>query len=434
MLTQDPLPALWCALIAAAASVPANLAESAAVYLDDSTLENDAEDGSRRAAKLLRLLKNHRTLKLSVYIVSVICTVAAAVSLAGCTAALAEKRYSLTGGSVAAVYWISVIAVAVLYFALAVYSPRRIAAYFPQAAYPLCGWLSFCSVVTAPFAFVVNAISSIVVRVFGKDPDSTPSSVTEEEIRMLVDEGNERGTIEESEMKMINSIFEFDDRDVSQVMTHRTELAAVEINYSLEQVAQVATDSGYSRLPVYDGNIDSICGFLYAKDLISYITRPHEFHLADHVRKAIFVPETGSCSDTFSRMQAEKTQIAIVVDEYGGTYGVVTMEDLLESIVGSIQDEYDSEEAPITEIEEGVFLLDGSMSISDVERLLDFYVPDDSEADTLGGFIIELLGGVPQAPSDPRTAVFNNITFTVVHSDEKKIEKIRAVINSQPEE
>lgn len=434
MLTQDPLPALWCAVLTLAASAAVNLAEAAAVYLDDSQLENDAEAGDRRAIKLNRLLKDHRRLKLSVYIVSVICTVVSAAALSGAAAAYIAKKYQPGAGALLFADWALIIFISILYFALAVYAPRRIAGYFPQAAYPLAGWLGFCSAVTAPFAVIVNAIASLAVRIFGKDPDSTPSSVTEEEIRMLVDEGNERGTIEESEMKMINSIFEFDDRDVSQVMTHRTELAAVEINYSLEQVAQIATDSGYSRLPVYDGDIDSICGFLYAKDLIRYISCPQEFHLADHVRKAIFVPETGSCSDVFALMQAEKTQIAVVVDEYGGTYGVVTMEDLLESIVGSIQDEYDSEEAPVTEIEEGVLLLDGSMSISDAERLLDFYVPDTSEADTLGGFIIELLGGVPQQTGDPRTVEFNNITFTVVRSDEKKIEQIRAVIGPQAEE
>ena len=434
MLTQDPLPALWCVVISLFASLFTNLAESAAVYIDDSQLENDAEDGNRRAIRLTRLLKDHRRLKLSTYIVSVIATVVSTSILTTVCSDHIAKAYSMSGGALTAVNWALTICISILFFALAVYAPRRIAGYFPQAAYPLSRWLGFCSSLTAPFAAIVNAISSIAVRIFGKDPDSTPSSVTEEEIRMLVDEGNERGTIEESEMKMINSIFEFDDRDVSQVMTHRTELAAVEINYSLEQVAQVATDSGYSRLPVYDGDIDTICGFLYAKDLIRYISRPHEFHLADHVRKAIFVPETGSCSDVFALMQSEKTQIAVVVDEYGGTYGVVTMEDLLESIVGSIQDEYDREEAPATEIEEGVFLLDGSMSISDAERLLDFYVPDDSEADTLGGFIIELLGGVPQAPDDPRTVVFNNITFTVVNSDERKIEQIRAVMNPETED
>lgn len=434
MLTQDPLPALWCVIISLLATVLSNLAESAAVYLDDSQLENDADSGNKRAIRLTKLLKNHRALKLSTYTVSVICTVVCAVILTNLCSGYITERYSPSSGSLIAFNWLLTVFISVFYFALAVYSPRRIASYFPQAAYPLSRWLGFCFTVTSPFVFIINTISSIAVRFFGKDPNSTPSSVTEEEIRMLVDEGNERGTIEESEMKMINSIFEFDDRDVSQVMTHRTELAAVEINYSLEQVAQIATDSGYSRLPVYDGDIDSICGFLYAKDLIRYITRPNEFHLADHIRKAIFVPETGSCSDVFALMQREKTQIAVVVDEYGGTYGVVTMEDLLESIVGNIQDEYDREEAPATEIEEGVFLLDGSMSISDAERLLDFYVPDDSEADTLGGFIIELLGGVPQAPADPRTVIFSNITFTVVHSDEKKIEQIRAIINTEAEE
>lgn len=431
MLTQDPFAAFWCVVISALISILLNLAESSAVYLDDAELRNEASNGNRSAIKLERLLESHDSLKLSVNIVSVLCLVIAAVITVDFAARAPEGSYIARFTAFAASRWVIVLIFSLIYFSLAVYAPRRIASYFPQSAYSLSGWLSFCSAAAAPLTFFVSAVSALTVRLFGKDPNSAPSSVTEEEIRMLVDEGNERGTIEESEKKMINNIFEFDDRDVSQVMTHRTELSAVEINSSLEQVAQVAIESGYSRLPVYDGDIDTICGIFYAKDLIKYIDHPQDFHLSDNIRKPIYVPESGSCSDVFALLQQEKTQLAVVVDEYGGTFGVVTMEDLLESIVGNIQDEYDQEEATATEIEEGVFLLDGSMSISDAERLLDFYVPDDSEADTLGGFIIEQLGGVPHSPADPRTVAFGGITFTVVHSDERRIEKIRAVLDKK---
>ncbi|MBQ2752127.1 MAG: HlyC/CorC family transporter [Oscillospiraceae bacterium] len=409
------------------ASVIFNLSKSAAVYLDDSALHARAAGGDKKAARLEQLLSRHDRLKQSVNVFSALATTFAAILSVKLVLPLLLEYLSAW-----VVFWLTAFVSTVLFYSAAVYSPRRIAPYFPDCAYSLSGALKLLYSITLPLTMTVGAISAVAVSLCGKDPHVPPSMVTEEEIRMLVDEGTERGTIEESEMKMINNIFEFDDRDVSQVMTHRTELSAVEINATLEEVIEVAVGSGYSRIPVYEEDIDTICGILYAKDLIKYIHRPQEFRIKDNLREPICVPESSSCSDVFAMLQREKTQIAVVIDEYGGTYGIVTMEDLIESIVGSIQDEFDNEEEPATQIDEGVYILDGSTSISDAELLLDFYAPDDSEADTLGGFVIELLGGVPHEPEDNRTASYGNITFTVVRSDERRIEEIKAVI--EPEE
>lgn len=430
MLTQDSFSALWCPIVAAAISILFNLAESSAVYLDDSALRNQAASGDKRAIKLEKLLGNHDRLKLSVYVASVLCLCFSVLCLVNLSVAYCSRTFNLGITALSLAHWGFALGYTLLFFALAVYAPRRIASYFPEMAFSLSQWLSLFAGIALPLSVIVGAVSSLAIRLLGKDPHMAPASITEEEIRMLVDEGNERGTIEESEKTMINNIFEFDDRDVSQVMTHRTELSAVDVRSTLDEVARVAMESGYSRLPVYDGDIDTVCGIIYAKDLIKYIHCPQDFHLSDNMRKPIFVPESGSCSAVFALLQREKTQIAIVVDEYGGTYGIVTVEDLLESIVGNIQDEFDKEESLATKIDEGVYLLDGYLSISDAEQLLDFYVPDDSEADTLSGFVIELLGGVPHESTDSHTVTFSGITFTVIRCDEKRIEKIRAVINS----
>ncbi len=217
---------------------------------------------------------------------------------------------------------------------------------------------------------------------------------------MLVDEGNQRGSIEELEREMINNIFEFDDRDVTEVMTHRTEVAALSDTTTLDEAAALFLSTGYSRIPVYEENIDSIVGILYAKDLLRYLNTPQKFFLPDIMRRPLYVPESCSCSDALALFRLEKTQFAVVVDEYGGTYGIVTMEDLLEAIVGNIQDEYDNEADQATLISEGVYLLDGSVPISEAERLLSFKMPDSFDAETVGGFVTELLGGVPeQEPS-----------------------------------
>ncbi len=421
---SSPAAWLWFVALPFLISVLVNLAESAAVYLDDGDLQRRRHAGDRRAQKIFALLDRHERVELSVRILS---TGGLAVSLPVLWLA-GEPLGTLPA-------WGLVAGWSLLYFALGVIAPRRLAGYFPDAfAYPLAGVLRLGHLVVTPLRGVIGAVSGLPVRLAGKNPAEPPHSVTEEEIRMLVDEGEERGAIEESEKKMINSIFEFDDRDVSEVMTHRTEVAAVPVNATLREVAQVAIATGYSRIPVYEEDIDSICGIVYAKDLIAYIDRPDEFDLASRMRPPLYVPESSSCSDVFSLLQRKKTQLAVVVDEYGGTYGIVTMEDLLETIFGNIQDEYDQEAPDAVTVGDGVYLLDGSMGISEAEQLLEIEVPEDSDADTLGGFVIELLGGVPKTLQPPPVASYSGVTFTVVQADERRIGKIRAAVDPHREE
>lgn len=419
-----------CVVLPLSLSIFLNLAESAAVYLNDTKLKYLVSFGDKKALRLEALLRRFSAFRLSVQFASSLCLFYTVLYLRmrslGYLAIYVENitLYNILSFLITALY-------ALLFFSIGIYAPRRVAGFVPTASLSLSWLLSLAGFLMLPFTFFIEIVSALIVRLTGNDPKSDPNSVTEEEIRMLVDEGNERGAIEESEKDMINNIFEFDDRDVSHVMTHRTELCAVELNSTLEEVAKVAIDTGYSRLPVYDEDIDSICGIIYAKDLIKYIHCPENFHLSEEMRNPIYVPESSSCSDVFALLKREKVQIAIVVDEYGGTYGIVTMEDLLESIVGNIQDEYDNEESLVTKIEEGVYIFDGSIGVSDAEHLLNFHVSDDSEADTLGGFIIELLGGVPYADSAVRSVVFGDVTFTVLNSDERRIDKIKAEINPQ---
>lgn len=428
----------WAAVILCVAlplmlSFLLNLAEAGAVYLNDTKLKQLVGSGDKKALRLDALLHKHRSFRLSVQFISLLCLIMAVVHACWWAISYFSKVYGLGVNTAIILFWVCAVFFALIFFSVAVNAPRRIAGFLPSSALTLSWLLSLTLLLFAPLTFLIELISNLMVHLSGNDPKSDPDSVTEEEIRMLVDEGNERGAIEESEKNMINNIFEFDSRDVSQVMTHRTELSAVELHASLEEVARIAIESGYSRLPVYEEDIDSICGIIYAKDLIKYIHRPEAFHLFDEMRRAIYVPESSSCSDVFALFNREKVQIAIVVDEYGGTYGIVTMEDLLESIVGNIQDEYDNEEVLVTQEEDGTYILDGSIGISDAEQLLNFHVPDDSEADTLGGFLIELLGGVPHEGEDPRDVIFSGVTLSVLRSDERRIEKIKAAIHSEDE-
>ena len=291
-----------------------------------------------------------------------------------------------------------------------------------------------------PLVGPIRGISAGLACLFGADPRKTADTVTEEEIRMLVDTGSEMGFIEESQKEMINNIFEFDDTTVGDVMTHRTDVAAVENTATVMDVIRLAIDEGYSRIPVYREDIDDIIGIVYAKDMLRCINEtPDEMSqqpITSFIRPAIFVPESNRCSDLFKTFKEKKTQMAIVVDEYGGTSGVVTMEDLLESIVGNMEDEYDQEEEEYQKVSDNIFILDGSMSIEDVEELLGCNIGPEEDYDTLSGLITDKLDRIPAKDEHPVVRI-NNVEFTVLDTEERRIAKLRADIlpeEPKPEE
>ena len=235
----------------------------------------------------------------------------------------------------------------------------------------------------------------------GKRP--AKERVTEEDILHLVNAGNENGVIEEQQREMINNIFEFDDIPISDVMTHRKELVAIDVEMAIADVVKLAQDEKYSRMPVYQDNIDNIIGVLNAKDLLGLIGRQDisGYGVRYFMREALFVPETAKCDDVLSEMSRQKAQMAIVVDEYGGTAGVVCMEDILEEIVGNIQDEYDEEEAEVHRVTDSLYLINGHADPEETLPLLGHELPADMEFDTMSGFVVDLLGYIPEARENP---------------------------------
>ena len=316
--------------------------------------------------------------------------------------------------------------------------PKRIAMHHPEKiSLMVAPIIRFVFTISKPFVAVLSASTNLVLRLFGISADDQPEQVTEEEIRMMVDVGNEEGSIEKDEADMIDNIFEFDDITVEDVMTHRTDVAAVENTATVMDVIQLAIDKGYSRIPVYEDDIDNIVGIVYAKDMLRCITETVEQisnqPILPFIRKAIFVPESNRCSDLFKTFKEKKTQMAIVVDEYGGTSGIVTMEDLLESIVGNMQDEYDQEEEEYQKLSDTIFVLDGSMSVDDVEELLGMNIGPEEDYDTLSGMITDLLDCIPAKDEHPSVQV-GNVKFTVLATDERRIAKLRAEILPVPEQ
>lgn len=255
-------------------------------------------------------------------------------------------------------------------------------------------------------------------------------SSTEEEIKQLVDE--DQGELEISQREMINNIFEFDDTTAGDIMTHRTDIAAVEVSASLYDAVKIAIDEGVSRIPVYKDDLDDILGIMYVKDLLKFIGTKisDDEKIDDYLREPLFVPETIPCGKLFAQMTESRIQLAIVVDEYGGTAGLVTMEDVLEELVGNIEDEYDDEEESIRKIDDNTYLFEGITDIEDVEETLNIRFPE-GDYDTLAGFVISNLGFVPSGKEKNASVEFENIVFTVIKVEDRRIETIRAAIKIQ---
>ncbi len=262
---------------------------------------------------------------------------------------------------------------------------------------------------------------SLMERLFGQKDAEQQQAETEEEILSLVEEGQEKGLIEDDTKSIIENVFDFDDTVAYEIMTHRRDMTSLEDTDSLEEVVATAIESGHSRIPVWHDDIDNIVGFLYVKDLLKYVGKPapSDFKLRSLLRPAIFVPRTKNCRSLFAFMQKHRTQIAIVVDEYGGTEGIITLEDLIEDILGSIRDEYDDEEDEIRRLDDGRFTVDGSTSLEDIEELTGVTL-SDSDSETVAGFILDKLGRIPTSDEQP-VVESDGLRFTALRTDDRRI-------------
>ncbi len=254
-------------------------------------------------------------------------------------------------------------------------------------------------------------------------------SNTEEEISQLLNEDEQRGDLEKTQREMISNIFEFDDICADDIMTHRTDIEAVEVSDSLEDAVELAVKTGFSRIPVYDDDLDDIKGMICVKDLLKFVGKEigKNEKITDYLREPLFVPETIPCGKLFAQMTEKRVQMAIVVDEYGGTAGLVTLEDVVESIVGNIQDEYDDEDVEYSQLDEKTFTFEGVTEIEEVEKALSRNLPD-GDYDTLAGFVISLLGYLPDG-SEQAVVKYEDLTFTVLKVDDRRIELIKVEID-----
>ena len=254
----------------------------------------------------------------------------------------------------------------------------------------------------------------------------------EKEILMMVDEGNEMGALKEQTHRVINNVFAFADLAAGDVMTHRTDMVAVSENAAISEVVKTAIDTGFSRIPVYQESVDHIIGVICVKDLLCLIGADNEVvdkaDIKTFQRDIIYLPKTLSCKEVSRRLSEKKMQMAVIIDEYGGTAGVVTMEDIIESIVGNIQDEYDNEEEDLIENPDGTFIIDGMADVSKILPKLGLELPDDDDFDeirTMSGFIVNLLGHIPE-PDETPEVLYEGVLFAGLVIEDMCITKIKA--------
>ena len=252
--------------------------------------------------------------------------------------------------------------------------------------------------VCKPVIKLIAASTNLVLRPLGIGPASDEEPVAEEDILMMVEAGEETGTVDEREHEMIKNIFEFDDRKVSEIMTHRTDVVGVPVTATLQDIVALQAENRFSRIPVYKEDLDDIVGAVFVKDLVPLL-EPGRYADATpekYMRSVLYVPEGMTCSNLLHAFQKARVHLAIVVDEYGGTEGMVTMEDLLETIVGDLDDEHEDDNAVVT-LADGVYEVGGDVPVNELEGLLGEDIFENADCDTIGGFITETLGRIPQA-------------------------------------
>ncbi len=432
---DDPSPLAFLAplagLLLAHASI--ELAYAALANARRTALRERAEEGDTRAARILALIENVSNVQVMTRLALTLIrfSIAAVVTL-NIAHPLAQANVNVPGTVYpSVVYGLALLIAALLTYILGTLIPVSFgAAYADQLVGLASGFLRAMLFLLSPLTALMLAISGAISKLSGAEVMA--KSVTEEEIMSLVDVGQQGGTIEDDEKEMIYSVLQFGETLVREVMVPRPDVTAVEIDAPLtEALAQFIT-SGHSRIPVYEESIDNIKGMLYAKDLLPLIGSPESANrsVRDLMRPAYFVPETKRADKLFQEMQERKTHIAVIVDEYGGTSGLVTIEDLIEEIVGDIRDEYDvDEEVDYVQLGEHDYLVDGSMNLDDLNELLDSDFSTD-ESDSIGGWIYNYLGHVPEPGEVIET---DNLKMRVEKIDNRRIRKVHITRVPPPE-
>ena len=288
----------------------------------------------------------------------------------------------------------------------------------------LSGFVQGVTFLLTPISFILTRITNFMVRMLGGDVDENQPFITQEELKTIVGVSYKEGVLEGEEKDMIYNVFDFSDSQVKDVMITRTEMVSIDIESSYEEIVKIINQEQYSRIPVYENTIDNIIGILYVKDLLfSQFNKEEQFDLKKYIRHPSYTYEFKSTKALFKEMRLARIHMVIVINEYGGTEGIITIEDLIEEIVGDIEDEYDKEVKEIEIIKEDEYLVNGNVKIDVINEIIGTHIESD-DFDTIAGFVIGIIGKIPESGE---TIEFENIKFIIESVDRNKVEKIRII-------
>jgi len=414
--------------------------ETALVSVNDNKVRRQAEEGDAKAKIMLRLIESPTNFLSTIQVcITLSGFLASAFAADGFASMLAEALHKagVTFISLDALNTVCVILITLIlsYFMIVLgeLAPKRIALQNPdKVARMACGVISFVSRIFKPIVWLLTVSTNGILRLLRINPNETNEEVTEEEIRMMVDIGSEKGTIEQDERTMIENIFEFNNMTAADVMVHRIDVVSLHVDDNDEEVLKTIRESGLSRFPIYDSDIDDIIGVLNTRNFLLNKHAENPKSLRELLRPAYLVPETVAADTLFSNMQKQKIHLAVVVDEYGGMSGIVTMEDLLEEIVGNIYDEFDpNEDNEIEKLGENLWRVSGTVDLETLGDALGMVLPLEEEYDTLGGLVFSTFSFIPEDGSTPEVTVAG-LHVKVEEISDHRIEKALVSKCSEP--
>ncbi len=409
--------------------------EIAFISLNDAKINKQAKEGDKKAKQIRKMLENPSrflsTIQIGITLSGFLSSAFASETFANILAPNLNELMPFLSIDTWQTISIVIITLILSFFTLVFGElvPKRLAMkHYEKIAYSSIRIIKVIYILTLPIVKLLTVATNMISKIFGVS-ENEEEVVTEEEIKMMIDEGEEKGSIDEEEKELINNVFEFNDTTVSEVMTPRKDIFAVDVDTTVSEFVENLEEYKHSRIPVYEENIDNIIGVLYLKDVLKYVKNKRTVELSTVIRPAYFVPETKPIDDLLKELQKNKNQIAIVLDEYGGTAGLITVEDILEELVGNIYDEYDEVETECEKIDDNTYMLSGGITIYELKKILDVDIPE-GDYDTLSGYLLDILGRIPEDTEKPIIET-DKVTYKIEEYEEKRIIKVKACKNNQ---
>ncbi len=413
--------------------------EIAVISLNEKKVKARADDGDKKARKMLKMIEEPTrflsTIQIGITLAGFLGSAFAADNFAERLSGFIVKTFNISAAQTGAVNTISVIVITLIlsFFTLVLGElvPKRVAMkHKEKLADAVCGIISGLAVALKPFIGLLTVSTNCVLRLFGIDPHEKDEPVSEEDIVLMLDAGADEGSLDQNDIEYIKNVFKLDNMTAEDVMTPRRSMVLIEQNTSNEEILEIIEDEGYSRIPVYADTTDNIIGILHARDFLLKHTQP-DFKLEDAMFQPVFVPETAHLNILIKDMQKEHNHIVIVINEYGETAGIVTMEDILEEIVGEIWDEGDEPIENIIKLDENTYRVLCSTFIEDFFDFFDLEPNDETEATTVNGWLTELIGSIPE---QGHSLDYENLTITVSKADDLMAHEITVKVNEKAPE